>query len=139
MDFPNPSPVVHGGGGDVEFLFGAFIALTYLHPSSSSSSSWTPPASPGDWWPLSSGRRGSRSPHDLPETRGGKISRVDKNNNNMTLLCFVVAEADTHLVFLWVHLMSSWGEVQCGETGKAKVEEIHKYLHPEFTSTKPQK
>lgn len=81
MDFPNPSPVVHEGGGvGVEFLFGAFIALSFLHPSSSSSSSsTTPPASPGDWWPLSSGRRGSRSPRDLPETQGGKISRVDKN------------------------------------------------------------
>ncbi len=121
MDFPIPPPPVFlEGGGAVEFLFGAFIALSCRRRPSSSSSSWPPPAPPRGCWPPSSGRRWSRSPRDLPENMSGETGRWAEWTQTGLHFVLTISRADAHLVFLWARLPSSWGEVQCGETGKAK-------------------
>lgn len=99
--------VVEVGRGAAEFLFGAFIALT-----SSSSSSWAPPASPAGLRPPSSGRRGSRSPRDLPAAKAEGSSAKHRYH----LAAVNGTLADTHLIFLWAQLASSWRKVDCRES-----------------------
>lgn len=106
-----------------QFFLGVWFSQleTFIIPPSSSFSSSSLPAPLERWSPPSSGRTGSRRPHDPPETSMMVFTHV----NTETPVCRssnTLGVKGTCLIFLWVHLLSSWREIDGWETGGDKGE-----------------